>query len=49
MHHLGNIFLDKSVPSAASGGQHSDRKLRQKLMEKKTAQGHARGDHELTR
>lgn len=49
MHHLGNIFRDKSVPSPASGGQHTDRKLRQKLLEKKIAQGHARGDHEITR
>lgn len=47
IHHLGNIFRDKSVPPVESGGQHTDRKLRQKLMEKKTAQGHARGDHEL--
>lgn len=48
LHHLGNIFLDKSVPPASAGGQHTDRKLRQKLMEKKIAQGHARRDHELT-
>ena len=49
IHHLGNIFRDKSVPHEASGGQHTDRKLRQKLMEKKIAQGHSHGDHEQNR
>lgn len=48
MHHLGNVFKDKSTPPAATGGQHMDRKRRQKLQEKKIAQGHAKGDHDLT-
>ncbi|NCB42239.1 MAG: hypothetical protein EOM59_06425 [Clostridia bacterium] len=46
MHHLGNIFREKSALSAAPGGQQTDRKLKQKLQAKKAAQGHARDDHE---
>ena len=44
MHHLGSIFRDE--PTRYSGGPHMqvDRKLRRKLMQKKSAQGHAYDD-----
>jgi len=44
LRHLGNIFDDKQR-SMGGGGQQTDRKLRRKLMEKKSAQGHAHDDH----
>lgn len=47
LHHMSRIFAD-NAPPAKPGGQRTDRKLLQKLREKKRAQGHARDDHEQT-
>lgn len=44
MHHLGNIFRDEHKRIGGSGAQ-VDRKLRKKLAQKKSAQGHAYDDH----
>jgi len=44
LRHLGNIFDDKQRPMG-SGDRQIDRKLRRKLTEKKSAQGHAHDDH----
>ena len=46
LHHLGQIFRENSVPPAAPVGQRVDRKLRQKIREKKIALGHKPDDHE---
>jgi TPR repeat protein len=44
MHYLSNIFRDEKRRSGG-GVMQSDRKLLQKLRQKKIAQGHARDDH----
>jgi len=44
LRHLGNIFDDKQR-SMGGDDRQIDRKLRRKLMEKKSAQGHAYDDH----
>jgi len=45
MHHLGNIFHEEYKTMGGSPLLQVDRKLRKKLMEKKSAQGHAYNDH----
>ena len=46
LHHMGRIFQDNSVPPSPPGGQSVDRKLRQKIRQKKIALGHKPDDHE---
>ena len=43
LHHMGRIFQEQQLP--ASPVYHTDRKLLQKLREKKIAQGHKPDDH----
>ena len=43
---MGRIFQDNSVPPSPPGGQRVDRKLRQKIRQKKIALGHKPDDHE---
>ena len=43
LHHMGRIFQEQPPP--ASPAYHTDRKLLQKLREKKIAQGHKPDDH----
>ena len=45
LHHMGRFFED-SAQSVSSPGQHVDRKLRQRIREKKIAMGHREDDHE---
>ena len=45
LHHMGRIFQDNSVPPSPPGGQRVDRKLRQKIRQKKIALGHKPDDH----
>lgn len=45
MHHLSNIFSEEYRTIGGSSLLQVDRKLRKKLMEKKSAQGHAYNDH----
>jgi len=45
MHHLGNIIREEYRSAGGSPLLNVDRKLRKKLMEKKSAQGHAADDH----
>lgn len=47
LHHMGRIFQDNSVPPSPPGGQRVDRKLRQKIRQKKIALGHKPDDHEV--
>jgi len=44
LHHMSRVFAD-NIPSMRTTGQNTDRKLLQKLREKKQAQGHARDEH----
>ena len=46
LHHMGRIFQDNSVPPSPPGSQRVDRKLRQKIRQKKIALGHKPDDHE---
>ena len=46
LHHMGRIFQDNSVPPSPPGSQRVDRKLRQKIRQKKIAMGHKPDDHE---
>lgn len=46
LHHMGRIFQDNSVPPSPLGSQRADRKLLQKLRQKKIALGHKPDDHE---
>ena len=46
LHHMGQIFQDSSVPPCPPGGQRVDRKLLQKIRQKKIAMGHKPDDHE---
>lgn len=45
LRHLSRIFEDKAIPDLHRKAMQIDRKRRQKLAEKKQAQGHARDDH----
>ena len=46
LHHTGRIFRD-NLPAPSFAGMQVDRKLRQKIREKKIAAGHREDDHEL--
>ena len=46
LHHLGRIFQDNSIPPCPPGSQRADRKLLQKIRQKKIAMGHKPDDHE---
>ena len=46
LHHMGQIFQVSSVPPCPPGGQRVDRKLLQKIRQKKIAMGHKPDDHE---
>lgn len=46
LHHMGRIFQDNSVPPSPPGSHRADRKLRQKIRQKKIAMGHKPNDHE---
>lgn len=45
LHHLGRIFQQNSVPPTAPSCHQMDRKLRQKIRQKKIAIGHKPDDH----
>ena len=46
LHHMGRIFQDNSIPPCPPGSHRADRKLRQKIRQKKIAMGHKPDDHE---
>ena len=46
LHHMGRIFQDNSIPPCPPGSQRADRKLRQKIRQKKIAMGHKPDDYE---
>ena len=46
LHQMGRIFQDNARPKDSTHGQHTDRKLRRKIREKKVAMGHKSDDHE---
>ena len=46
LHHMGRIFQDNSIPPCPPGRQRTDRKLLQKIRQKKIAMGHKPDDHE---
>ena len=46
LHHMANVFQDKSLPQSGTGLIHADRKLREQLREKHLAHGHKENDHE---
>ena len=46
LHHMANIFRDNSLPQSGTGLAHVDRKLREKMREKRIATGHKEDDHE---
>ena len=46
LHHMGRIFQDNSIPPCPPGSQRADRKLRQKIRQKRIAMGHKPDDHE---
>ena len=46
LHHMGRIFQDNSIPPCPPGSQRVDRKLLQKIRQKKIAMGHKPDDHE---
>ena len=46
LHHMGRIFQDNSIPPCPPGGHRADRKLLQKIRQKKIAMGHKPDDHE---
>lgn len=47
LHHLSRIFRDEQKRLSGYLGTQTESKLRRKIREKKIAQGHAPGDHEL--
>ena len=46
LHHMGRIFQDKSIPPCPPGSHRTDRKLLQKIRQKKIALGHKPDDRE---
>ena len=46
LHQMGRIFQDNAWPKGSTHGQHTDRKLRRRIWEKKIAMGHKPDDHE---
>ena len=46
LHSIGRIFQDNARTMDSTQGQHTDRKLRRKIQEKKIVMGHKPDDHE---
>ena len=46
LHQMGRIFQDSAWPKDGTHGQHTDRKLRRKMQQKRIAMGHKPDDHE---
>ena len=46
LHQMGRIFQDNAWPKDGTHGQHTDRKLRRKMQQKRIAMGHKPDDHE---
>ena len=46
LHSIGRIFQDNARTMDSTQGQHTDRKLRRRIQEKKIAMGHKPDDHE---
>ena len=46
LHSIGHIFQDNAHVIDGTHGQHTDRKLRRRILEKKIAMGHKPDDHE---
>ena len=46
LHQMGRIFQDNAWPKDGTHGQHTDRKLRRKIQQKRIAMGHKPDDHE---
>ena len=46
LHHMGRIFQDNSIPPCTPSSHKADRKLLQKIRQKKIAMGHKPDDHE---
>ena len=46
LHQMGRIFQDNAWPKGGTHGQHTDRKLRRKMQQKRIAMGHKPDDHE---
>ncbi|OUQ26486.1 restriction endonuclease [Flavonifractor sp. An135] len=46
LHHMGRIFQDNSIPPCPPSSHKADRKLLQKIRQKKIAMGHKPDDHE---
>lgn len=46
LHNMGRIFQDNSIPPCPPGSHRADRKLLQKIRQKKIAMGHKPDDHE---
>ena len=46
LHSIGRIFRDNARTTDSTQGQHTDRKLRRRIQEKKIAMGHKPDDHE---
>ena len=46
LHSIGRIFQDNAHVIGGTHGQHTDRKLRRRIQEKKIAMGHKPDDHE---
>ena len=46
LHHMANIFQDNSLPQIGTGLTHVDRKLLEKMRDKRIAMGHKADDHE---
>ena len=45
-HQMGKVFQDNTPVQDSTQGQHTDRKLRRRIQEKKIAMGHKPDDHE---
>ena len=46
LHQMGRIFQDNAWPKDSTHSQHTDRKLRRKMQQKRIAMGHKPSDHE---
>ncbi|MBD5083873.1 MAG: sel1 repeat family protein [Clostridiales bacterium] len=46
LHQMGRIFQDNAWPQDGTRGQHTERKLRKKMQQKRIAMGHKPDDHE---
>ena len=46
IHQMGRIFQNNAWPKDGTHGQHTDRKLRRKMQQKRIAMGHKPDNHE---